>query len=169
VAHTVTEGRWRARFSQFLLLLMLAIAWVLWSGVFKPVTLGLGVFSCVLIVYLARRMGYFDNQFFALRFRPQLISYLAWLTREVVVSSLDVARIVLDPRLPISPRVVEVEARAQHPVDQVILGNSITLTPGTLTLDVHNGILKVHCLTEEGAQALIAGEMNHRVAALRGD
>ena len=66
-------------------------------------------------------------------------------------SSLEVARVILDPRLPISPRIVEIEATARHPVDQVILGNSITLTPGTIALDVQGGVLQVHTLTQEGA------------------
>ena len=56
---------------------------------------------------------------------------------------------------------------AVQPVDLALLGNSITLTPGTLTLDVHEGRLLVHALTPEGAAALERGEMQRRVAALR--
>jgi multicomponent Na+:H+ antiporter subunit E len=66
-----------------------------------------------------------------------------------------------------SPRLVEVKAGSDHAVDQVILGNSITLTPGTLTIDLHYGLLKVHALTETGANDLVSGEMNRRVTALR--
>lgn len=149
------------------LLSLLAAAWLLWSGLFKPLVLGLGVLSCLLTFYLVRRMGYFDNDLFALRFSLRLVAYWAWLGREVVRSSLDVARIVLDPRLPISPRVVRLRATASNPVDQVILGNSITLTPGTLTLDLHEGELTVHTLTAAGAADLESGEMDRRVARLR--
>ena len=152
-----------------LLLTLLITAWLLWSGQFKPLLLGLGAFSCLLTAYLTRRMGYFDNEVFAPRFGLRLIGFWAWLAKEVVRSSIEVARLVLDPRLPISPQIVEFQAAASHPVDQAILGNSITLTPGTLTLDVHRGILKVHCLTQEGADALMSGEMDRRVAALRQD
>ncbi len=152
-----------------LLLSLLLAAWLLWSGIFKPLLLGLGAFSCVLTCYLARRMGYFDNEVFALRFSPRLFGYLVWLMKEVLRSSLEVSRVVLDPRLPISPRVVDINATALHPVDQAILGNSITLTPGTLSLDVHRGIIKVHSLTREGAEALMSGDMHRRVAALRED
>jgi multicomponent Na+:H+ antiporter subunit E len=77
--------------------------------------------------------------------------------------------VVLDPRLPISPQTIEIKASASHPVDQAILGNSITLTPGTLALDVHRGIIQVHCLTQAGADDLTSGEMDRRVAALRQD
>jgi len=152
-----------------LLFALLITAWLLWSGQVKPLLLGLGAFSCLLIAYLTRRMGYIDNEVFALRFGLRLLSFWAWLAKEIVRSSIEVARLVLDPRLPISPRTVEIKANANHPVDQAILGNSITLTPGTLTLDVHRGVLKVHCLTQNDADAIISGEMDRRVAALRQD
>jgi multicomponent Na+:H+ antiporter subunit E len=150
-----------------MLLVMLVIAWLLWSGLFRPLLLGLGLFSCALTFLLVRRMGYFDNDFFAMRFSMKLLSYWAWLTREIYRSSLQVARVVLDPSLPISPRTIEIKSASAHLVDQVILANSITLTPGTLALDLHKGIIKVHTLTEAGAQDLLSGEMNRRVDALR--
>ena len=95
-----------------------------------------------------------------------MIGFWLWLGREVIRSSIDVARIVLSPSLPISPSVIEIKVTAQHPVDQVILANSITLTPGTLALDLHNGVIKVHALTEAGATDLLSGEMDKRVAQL---
>jgi len=152
-----------------LLLALLIAAWVLWSGQFKPLLLALGLFSCLLTTYLTRRMGYFDNDVFALRFGVRLFGYWAWLAREVWRSSIEVARVVVNPRLPISPQIVEINATASHPVDQAILGNSITLTPGTLALDVHRGKIQVHCLTQAGADHLKTGEMDRRVAALRQD
>ena len=152
-----------------LLIVLLAMAWLLWSGFFKPLLLAFGVFSCLLSLYVASRMDYFDNETFAMHLGPRLFVYWGWLAKEVVKSSLDVARIVLHPRLPISPKVVDVKATARHPVYHVILANSITLTPGTLSLDVHKGIIKVHALTEEGADDLMSGEMDRRVAALRED
>lgn len=157
-----------ARMARILFLLALLItAWLLWSGQFKPLMLALGAFSCLLVGYLTQRMGYFDNEVFALRFGFRLFSYWVWLAKEIARSSIEVARIVLDPRLPISPQVVEFKARTDHPVDLTILGNSITLTPGTLTLDVHRGVIKVHSLTRAGADDLLSGEMDRRVAALR--
>jgi multicomponent Na+:H+ antiporter subunit E len=148
-----------------LLLLILAISWVLWSGLYKPLVLGLGAFSCVLSVYLAHRMGFFRHQALV-TLLPRLPAYWWWLLREIVASSVDVARLILKPSLPISPTVVELQAEPQSPVGQVILGNSITLSPGTVTLDVHEGRLLVHCLTSESARALQNGEANRRAALL---
>lgn len=152
-----------------ILFFVLAAAWLLWSGVFKPLLFGLGALSCLLTCYLARRMGNFDNEIFVLQFSLRLLGYWAWLVREVARSSIEVARVVLDPQLPISPRIIKINATAPHPVDQVIFGNSIGLTPGTLAIDVHHGVLTVHTLTDKGAVALMSGEMNRRVATLRGD
>jgi len=151
------------------LLVPLAAAWLLWSGIYKPLLLALGAFSCLLTIYIKHRMKYFETELFALRFGRRLIGYWLWLTREVVKSSLDVARIVLSPSLPISPQVITIKASCKHPVDQAILANSITLTPGTLALDVHNGEIVVHALTSEGAEELRQGEMDRRVLALRKD
>ena len=151
------------------LLALLVAAWLLWSGLFKPILLGLGIFSCLLTLYVTHRMGYFETDVFALRFGHRLLGYWAWLAKEVVKSSIDVARIVIDPRLPISPQVVKIKATCAHPVDLAILANSITLTPGTLALDVHNGEITVHTLTEAGAEELMKGDMDRRVAELRKD
>jgi len=150
-----------------ILLVSLAAAWLLWSGLYKPLLLLLGTASCLLTFWLVRRMGYFDDELFALRFSLRLLRYWWWLGGQIIRSSFEVARVVLDPKLPISPRVIDLRAESPHPFDQVILGNSITLTPGTLAIDVHEGVIKVHALTEEGARDLVSGEMNRRVTGMR--
>ena len=142
------------------------IAWLLWSGMYKPLLLVLGALSCLLVLLLSLRMGSFRQGVFSLHLVWRLLPFWAWLARELVVSNLQVARIILSPRLPISPTVIRLDALPREPVGQAILGNSITLTPGTVTLDDHEGELLVHCLTRQGADALLAGDMNRRVAAL---
>jgi multicomponent Na+:H+ antiporter subunit E len=148
-----------------LLLLILAISWLLWSGLYKPMVLGLGAFSCALSAYMAHRMGFFRHQA-VISLLPRLPAYWWWLLREIFASSLEVARVILQPSLPISPTVVTLQAKPESPVGQAILGNSITLSPGTFTLDIHEGQLLVHCLTREGARALQDGETNRRAAQL---
>ena len=153
-------------FQVSLLFLFLAIAWLVWSGIYKPLLLGLGLFSCVLTVYIKDRMDYFHTKVFAFRFGWRLIGYWGWLFTEIVKSSIEVARVVIDPRLPASPQVFTINATSKEPVVETILANSITLTPGTLSLDVHGGVITVHALTQEGAEALKKGEMDRRVASL---
>jgi multicomponent Na+:H+ antiporter subunit E len=152
-----------------LMAVLLAAAWLLWSGFFTPLLLALGAFSCGLVVYLAHRLHLFDTDVFAIRLSLRLFRFWAWLAGEVIRSSVEVARLVLSPKLPISPTVVRFQSTSNHPVDSAILGNSITLTPGTLTLSIDGGEFLVHSLTEQAAREIQGGEMDRRVAALRSD
>lgn len=147
------------------LLLILIASWLLWSGLYKPILLALGAFSCLLCVYLAKRTGFFTDAT-GLRLIPKLPVYWFWLAIEIVKSSFEVAKIVLSPKLPISPTVIEFEALPKGPIGQAILGNAITLSPGTVTLDVYQGRMQVHCLTKAGAADLLQGDANRRTAAL---
>jgi len=149
------------------LTVLLVIAWLLWSGLFKPLLLGLGVFSCALTVYIVHRMGHFRDATLAVQYSPRLIGFWAWLGKEIVVSSIDVTRIVLSKNLRVSPQTLALDVKDLKPVDQVLLANSITLTPGTLALDIYQDRLLVHALTKESAAGLAAGEMQRRVAALQ--
>ena len=155
-------------FARILILARLLItAGVLWSGYLKPLLLGLGALSCLLTIWVVRRMGYFDDDTFAFHYDWRLLGFWAWLGREVVLSSIQVARVVLRRKVDVEPEVVDIDGSGLGPVDLALLGNSITLTPGTLTLDVYEGRLLVHALTADGAAALRQGEMQRRVAALR--
>ncbi len=140
--------------------------WLLWSGLYKPLLINLGVLSCLLTLLIARRMGFFEHDVFSLHLTGRLIPFWGWLGKELVRSNFQVARIVLSPRMNISPTTVNLRALPEGRVSQAILGNAITLTPGTVTIDDYEGQLIVHCLTRSGARELQAGEMNRRVAAL---
>lgn len=155
--------------NRLILLAALVLAWAIWSGLPKPLLIGLGSASVVTVMLLSRRMDALGDDTFSLHLILRVLPYWVWLLVEMIKSSLDVARIVLDPKLPISPTLVEVDAQPRGPVGQVILANSITLTPGTLTIDLHDGRLRVHSLTRAGAEALREGDMGRRVAALTGD
>lgn len=147
------------------LLAVLLISWILWSGIYKPLLLWLGLFSSLLAMWLAHRMGFYRLKI-PLRSLLRLPAFWWWLLREVIKSSLDVARIVLSPSLPISPTMVELRTTEPTEVGKVILGNSITLSPGTVTIDLHEDRLLVHCLTRESAQTLQEQEVQRRTARL---
>ena len=167
-AHQGAGGTRTSYIARMLLMaVLLAAAWLLWSGFFTPLLLVLGAFSCVLVVYLAHRMHLFDTDIFAISLSFRLFRFWAWLAGEVIRSSLEVARLVLSPKLPISPTVTKFSTTCTHPVDRAILGNSITLTPGTLTLNIEGNNFVVHSLTRQGAEDIQAGDMDRRVAALR--
>ncbi len=145
----------------------LALLWVVWSGLYKPLLLALGLISCLLVVWLVRRLDTVDQESVPVSLGLRIVGYWGWLLKEIVMSSLTVTRIVLSPRLPISPQVVRFRALPRTEVGRVLLGNSITLTPGTLTTDIDgSGMVTVHSLTAAGAADVVDGVMNRRVAAL---
>jgi len=144
----------------------LMAVWLGWSGFLKPHLLAFGAVSCAIVVVIAARMGSFREESYWLRVIPRIPGFWLWLIREVVKSNLQVAAIILSRRPAISPTLVTIKALPTDPLGQATLGNCITLTPGTVTLDDHEGELLVHCITQDDATALIEGEMNRRVAAL---
>jgi len=154
--------------SRVLTLLLLGATWLLWSGVYQPLMLGLGLLSCLLALYLGHRMGFFERGIFSLHLLPRLPRFWVWLLIEIVKANLSVAAVVLRPRKAISPTIVDVQTES-GPIGQTLLANAITLTPGTVTLDVDDGCLRVHCLTRVAADGLLAGEMNRRVSAVTTD
>ena len=94
--------------------------------------------------------------------------FLPWLGVQVVIASLQVAYVVLHPRLPVRPRVLRLRARYPHTLARLTLANAITLTPGTVTLDVEGDEFLVHALTESGGRELERGTMADRVSTLYG-
>lgn len=148
--------------------LVLFGTWLLLSGLFKTLLLTLGVASCVLVVWILRRMDVVDHEGHPIHLGWRGITYWAWLTKEIVKSSIDVSKRILDPKLPIAPRVIEVKAGQQTELGQVIFANSITLTPGTISMRVDEGMVAVHALAPAFADELAEGEMNRRVGAIEG-
>ena len=137
--------------------------------------LGLGAATAAVVAVLTARLvaqppalGALHSGHTLLRQMPwhRFLGYLPWLAAQVVVASLQVAYTVLHPRLPISPRVVRITAPYPHTLARLTLANSITLTPGTVTLDVEGDTFLVHALTEEGSRELQRGAMSDRVSAL---
>ena len=144
----------------------LAAVWLLLSGHYNPLLLAFGALSCAFVVFLARRLGLVDREGMPLHVLQRLPGYWLWLLGEVVKANIDVARRIVDPKLPVSPRIFEVETRLRTDFLRALYANSITLTPGTIAVDVRDDSILVHALTAEGQAALETGEMDARVAAL---
>ena len=149
--------------------------WLLLSPKRDLFHLSLGAATAVVVALLAARLvgqppalGATAPGHTTLRQMPwyRFGRYLPWLAGRVVVASVEVAYVVLHPRLPISPRMVRIRAQNSHTLARLTLANSITLTPGTVTLDVEEDTFLVHALTAEGARDLETGQMSQRVAAL---
>lgn len=139
--------------------------WLLLSGHYTPFLVAAGLLSALLVAWFARRMALLDREGHPVHLAPRaLFAYWPWLAVQILRSAWAVARIILDPRLPISPTLVRVRASQATDVGRVTFANSITLTPGTVALEVESGTVLVHALTREGAAELAAGEMDRRVS-----
>lgn len=142
--------------------------WLLLSGMYTPFLLAAGLGASIAVALLARRMEVADREGHPIHLAAGALTYWPWLLKEIVVSGWSVARIILDPRLPISPTLVRFRPSQQSTVGLVTHANSITLTPGTLTVEADHDQFLVHALTREGAQAVVESEMDRRVRRLEG-
>lgn len=142
--------------------------WLLLSGHFEPLLLALGLGSTLLVVFIAIRMEVIDRESHPFHLTLRLPVYWAWLAWEIAKANLAVARIVLTPSPPISPTVVRVKASQRSDLGQVIYANSITLTPGTVSMNLEDGHIEVHALTNDMARSLEEGDMDRRVSRLEG-
>ena len=142
---------------------------MLWSGHRELWLVSLGAASCCLVVFLARRMGVTDEEGVPIQLglRP-FIRYAPWLVKEIAQANIEVVRMILNPKLPIQPHVVMVKATQSTDLGRVIYANSITLTPGTVSVDMEGDQVTVHALSLEDAEEEIAGEMNRRVTQVEG-
>ena len=142
--------------------------WLALSGHYTPFLVGVGAASAVLGALAAARMRVADAEGHPIEWVWAWVTYFPWLVREIAQSAWTVARIVLDPRLPISPTMRVVRASQRTSVGIATFANSITLTPGTITVAVKGNDLTVHALVGESAAGLEGGEMDRRVRMLEG-
>jgi multicomponent Na+:H+ antiporter subunit E len=134
--------------------------WFLLSGHGAPLDVALGVAASAAVAWMNRRDEALSD---FLVWTPRLLAYLPWLLREIWLANMQVMRLVLDPRLPIDPIVVRVPTRYATDLARTTLANSITLTPGTVTVDVEGETLVVHAITRAGADSMASGVMTRRV------
>ena len=147
---------------------ILLLFWLAMSGHYTPFLVGVGVCCAAVCVWLAQKMDIVDAEGLPVAFFAGALSYWAWLWVEIFKSSVSVARVIWNPRLPISPTMTCVRAGQRTPVGIATYANSITLTPGTITTGVRGSILTVHALTADGASDVESGVMDHRVCKFEG-
>ena len=142
-----------------------------WSGEYtvnSPLLLTFGIASSVLITLLARRMEITDAEGHPVHILGHVLLYAPWLAGQIVKANIDVARRILSPSLPISPTFIDLPVSQRSELGQVIYANSISLTPGTVSVDAEDGTITVHSLSREGVDVLARGEMDRRVTLIEG-
>jgi multicomponent Na+:H+ antiporter subunit E len=145
--------------------------WLLMSGHYDVFHISMGILSSAIVVLLNARL---NKHYFLIEnaggYTPirlgRVFLYIPWLIWQIVLASLQVARIVLDPRRPVDPSLVKFKTRYPNALAQVFLANSITLTPGTITLELNDGEYIVHALTDASASGIVDDSMPRKVAGL---
>jgi multicomponent Na+:H+ antiporter subunit E len=154
--------------------LALAALWASFSEKFDALHLGFGVFSVGLTLWLSRTL--FETSLLPgdldwLR-RASLVRmavYPFWLGWEVMKANVDMAKLILGPLDRIDPVLLRFDTPLESALGRVTLGNSITLTPGTFTLEIEGQTLRVHAITEDAARSPVIGQMERLIGEALGD
>ncbi|MDA0738081.1 MAG: Na+/H+ antiporter subunit E [Nitrospirae bacterium] len=149
--------------SEFLVLKAAAIfvLWMMLSASSEWIHLGLGLVLSFTVAWINSGHSPFVPNF---RLWGNILLYVPWLFLKIVQSSLHLTKLILHPDLPINPRLIRVETKLRHDAAVVLLGNSITLTPGTITAEVDHHSLMVHAMDEISAEDVTSGRLESKIA-----
>lgn len=145
------------------LTVMLAAFWLLLSGHYTPLLLSFGAASLLVVTWLSSRMGIIDEEGRPLELSLRAPRYWAWLLLQILTSAVDVSRRIWTLRRPLQPGFGETLVPDMNDVERVTYANSITLTPGTLSVSVSDERIEVHALDASSLNELVRGEMASRV------
>ncbi len=146
----------------FILAVAMAVFWLAMSGYFKPMLLILGVISVVMTLWMCARMKILDEETAPYLYVPLTLSYFIWLGKEIYKANIAVVRAVMSPEMKISPSMVRVPIAGKDDMSATMFANSITLTPGTVSIDIDEDSILVHALLSEMAVAEDFIEMGDR-------
>lgn len=152
-----------------ILALVLALFWMALSGYFKPMLLSLGVLSIVFVLWLSHRMNIIDAETVPYEHAPTAFPYLTWLSRQIVDANIAVAKAVLKPDMEVQPQMIEVSTDRLTPNGYTNLANSITLTPGTVSVEIEQDHILVHALLDEMTDSEGFAEMDRRAGHAVGE
>lgn len=161
--------------SAILQFIILFAFWLILSGHYQVKYIVIGALSAGLVTFLT-------NDFFDAALRHgeraevktrlvllqlgRFLAYLPWLFSRIIMANVQVAYLVLHPKMPIDPGLLVFRTRMKKGVAQVTLGNSITLTPGTITTSLENGRYVIHTLKRPLAGELESATMQNKIATV---
>ncbi|HEY9051094.1 MAG TPA: Na+/H+ antiporter subunit E [Gammaproteobacteria bacterium] len=144
--------------------ILLFLFWISLSGHLEPLLLGLGAASVALTVFLSHRMNLIDHESYPLHLSLKMPGFFLYLFREIVKANIDVVTRILSGRKAlISPQMIDIPQSQKSDLGAVIYANSITLTPGTVTIKLSENHLTVHALSREAASELADGAMSEEI------
>ena len=153
----------------FWLVFLLGTFWLINSGHFDFLLLGFGAFSVLFVIWISNRMSRLSGEYQP----PVILSlklpfYILWLLKEIVKSNLEVIRLIWQRHPAIDPQLVTVKASQKTDLHKVLYANSITMTPGTIVMEIEEDEFTVHALHRSSREGLESGDMDRRVRRLEG-
>jgi multicomponent Na+:H+ antiporter subunit E len=134
---------------------LLGLLWLLLSGILEAWLLLLGLGSVIVVLVFANRMDVIDHEGHPIHISWRALLYWPWLALEIFKANWDVARVILSPKMPITPKILRIKAPQVTELGHVFYANS-------------NGAMDVHSLTRTAEEGLLSGEMGRRVHAVEG-
>ena len=149
-----------------ILFFILFSLWLLMSGHYNVLIVSLGIISCAFCVYVAKRGKLIDDEGLPIFFIPRLSNYLIWLFKEILISNLNTAKVIINGK--VEPETFTVKVSQVTDVAKVTYANSITLTPGTVTTKMQKDVFEVHALNSDFGNDVRTNEMDKKVTWLEG-
>ena len=147
-----------------ILFVSIFVFWFILSGLIAPFMLLLGLVSTAFVVYIINKMDLIDEEISFHNFNIMgLLLYLPWLLKEIIISNIKVCLYIIMPNKKINPQIIKVKSSQISELGHVLYANSITLTPGTVTIDVDGDTFTVHTLDDQFKESLESNEMDRKI------
>ena len=160
-----TKQKHSAKFLSFIVyFVVLFLLWYILSGYLKPLLLFFGLISVLFVSWMSYRARALDSDIFPLKLLLRLPFYWLWLTKEIIKSGLSTTKIIWSNNY--SPELIKIKASQKNSTGIANYANAITLTPGTVTIEVEKNDLLVHALSKELSKDLQSGEMDRFITGL---
>jgi multicomponent Na+:H+ antiporter subunit E len=160
------KAGWNHRMQEAWAPLLLFLLWVLLSGKLDPFHLVVGGLVVSFVVWQMQGLPALQPPELPRLRYARVLPYAGWLLWQMILSAVQVARVVIHPRRHLNPQLIQFRCEQPSLIAGVVLANSITLTPGTLTIELQDHRFVVHALTTKTAADLLTGDMARRVARL---
>ena len=154
-------------FGIFVTFCVMFLFWLLLSGILDAIHVGAGIICSAIIAFVSHDLLVTQKWDKMLRKSGRFIIYIVWELWQIILANFDVAYRVLHPKMPIDPSVIEFDTSLRSDLAIVTLANSITLTPGTITINIdqEKGRFQVHAIAHKPADALLVDKtMQQKVA-----
>ena len=141
--------------------------WLLLSGIYKPLVIGFGVASVIVVIFVLLRMDAADDDRIRLGLKPiDATKYCFWLLVEIAKANWTVTKIILSPEMPLRQHFFAIPYTQRTDLAQVIFANSITLTPGTITIETEPETFLVHAVAYSDEDMDALADMDRRVSGI---